>query len=203
MARSSNSSERRDQITRGLRRVMARSGYDGASIGEIARAAGVPSGIVHYHFVDKREILFALLAQLVEEHETALDAALAKANGDPRRELENFLDAHLSTGRSADPEALACWVALCAEALRETTVRAAYERAVAGTHRRLASILRHGVSRRVFRCRHPEAAAAAINATVQGYLVLAATARELIPRGTAAASAKAMAAGLVGLSKKR
>ena len=203
MPRPSNSTERRRQIVLGLRRVMARSGYDGASIGEIAKAAGVPSGIVHYHFEDKREILLALLATLIEEHEAALDVALAKAKGNPRRELDAFLDAHLSTGRTADPQALACWVAICAEALRDSAVRGAYEKSVAGIHRRLASILRHGISRKVFRLRSPEAAAAAIDATVQGYLVLAATARNLIPRGTAAASAKAMAAGLVGLSRKR
>lgn len=203
MARPVNTLERRRQIAEGLRGVMPRQGYDGSSIAEIAKAAGVPPGIVHYHFKDKREILLDLLSQLVEEHETALDAALERAKGDPRRELDQFLDAHLSTGRSADPQALACWVAICGEALRDADVRKAYEKAVRGTHRRLATILRHGVAARVFRCASPEAAAAAIDATVQGYLVLAATARALIPRGTAAASAKAMAAGLVGLHRSK
>jgi TetR/AcrR family transcriptional repressor of bet genes len=198
LGRPTNTDERRAQIVTGLRKAMARSGYDGASIADIARAARVPPGIVHYHFKDKREILLALLASLVDEHQAGLDAALARAKGDPRRELDLFLDAHLATGKNGDPEALICWVAICAEALREPAVRAAYSAAATGIHRRLASIIRHGVAAKQFRCRAPEAAVAAIAATVQGYLVLAATARELIPRGTAAAAAKAMAKGLLG-----
>jgi TetR/AcrR family transcriptional repressor of bet genes len=50
-----------------------------------------------------------------------------------------------------------------------------------------------------FRCADPDAAAAAILATIQGYFVLGATARELVPRGSAARAAAAMCEGLVGL----
>jgi TetR/AcrR family transcriptional repressor of bet genes len=42
-----------------------------------------------------------------------------------------------------------------------------------------------------------DAAASALVATIQGYFVLAATARSLIPKGSAASSTKKMAEGLL------
>jgi TetR/AcrR family transcriptional repressor of bet genes len=61
----------------------------------------------------------------------------------------------------------------------------------------LAAILRQGKSDKLFRCDDPLVDAAALVAAIQGYLVLAATARSVIPRGSAAASTKAMADGLL------
>jgi TetR/AcrR family transcriptional repressor of bet genes len=203
MARPTNTAERRTEIARGLRRVMAKKGYDGASIPEIAAAAKVAPGIVHYHFRDKKEILLEVLSSLVASHDAAIEAALVKAAGDPARELAAFLDVHLATGRNADPEALACWVALCGEALRDADCKAAYERALTTTARRLAGILRHGARTGAFTCKQPDAAAAALLATIQGYLVLAATARPLIPHSSAAPCARAMAAGLLSKSTSK
>ena len=61
----------------------------------------------------------------------------------------------------------------------------------------LAAIVRQGTSDRVFRCDNPLAAASALVAAIHGYLVLAATARSVIPKGSAAACTKAMADGLL------
>lgn len=201
MARPSNTVARRREIALGLRRVMAREGYEGASIPEIAKAAGVAPGIVHYHFRDKREVLLQVLIDLVSEHDAGLEAALSRCKGDPRRELDAFLDFHLATGRNADPEALACWVALCGEALRDATVRARYEEALTSSTRRLAGILARGKRDRVFASVDPVTAAPALMATIQGYLVIAATARPLIPHSSAAPAARAMARGLLGATK--
>jgi len=65
MARPSNTDQRREQITRALQAVMAKKGYDRASISEIAAAAGLAAGLVHYHFDSKLEILLAVLDRLV------------------------------------------------------------------------------------------------------------------------------------------
>jgi TetR/AcrR family transcriptional repressor of bet genes len=63
---------------------------------------------------------------------------------------------------------------------------------------RLAGVLARGAAAGVFACADPPAAAAALVALVQGYFVLAATSPTLVPRGSAAAAARAMAEGLVG-----
>jgi TetR/AcrR family transcriptional repressor of bet genes len=197
MPRPSNTEERRAQITGALVKVMAKRGYDGASIADIAKTAGLTAGLVHYHFDNKQEILLAALSELVARHEANLDARLAAAGADPIAQLVAFIDLHLGLGANADPDALACWILLSGEALREPRVRTEFERALEALAARLAALIRRGTEQRLFHCEALDAAASAIVALIHGYFVLAATARKLIPKGSAAPSAKRMAEGLL------
>ncbi len=45
------------RIVRAASRVFGRRGYDGASMGEVAREAGVSKGLLHYHFASKEDLL--------------------------------------------------------------------------------------------------------------------------------------------------
>ncbi len=198
MARPSNTAARQAQITRALRKVMAQHGYDGASIADIAKAARLTPGLVHYHFENKQQILLAALKELVVEHEARLAAKLSQSNGDAHVELGLFVDFHLGLGADADAEALACWILLSGEALREFKVRVEFERALQAMANRLTELILRGVTQRVFVCDAPEAAASALLATVQGYFVLVASARSVIPKGSAATATKRMAQGLLG-----
>jgi TetR/AcrR family transcriptional repressor of bet genes len=197
MARPSNTEQRRAQITRALTRVMARHGYDGATIADVAKAANLTPGLVHYHFKNKEEILLGLLTELVERHDERLEAKLTLAAADPTSEVVAFIDFHLGLGADADPDALACWVLICGEALRNNKVRARFEQALERMVARLERIIAGGVEQRAFTCPSTSAAASALFATIQGYFVLAATARRVIPRGSAAAATKQMAEGLL------
>jgi TetR/AcrR family transcriptional regulator, transcriptional repressor of bet genes len=199
MPRPSNTDERRAQITGALVKVMARNGYGGASIADIAKTARLTPGLVHYHFESKQEILLAALADLAARHEAHLEARLATAEADPAAQVAAFIDLHLGLGADADPEALACWILLSGEALREEKVRIEFERALQSLTARLAGLIRRGVEQRVFRCESIDAAASAIVALIQGYFVLAATARKLIPKGSAAPAAKQLAGALLRL----
>ncbi len=178
-------------------KVMAKHGYDGASVADIARAARLTPGLVHYHFKNKQQILLAALGELVARHDAHLEARLSQAGGDPIAEVAAFINFHLGLGADADAEALACWILLSGEALREPKVRVEFARALAATIARIAAIIRAGVQRRVFVCNSIDAAASALVAAVQGYFVLAATARAAIPRGSAAVSTMRMAEGLL------
>ncbi len=197
MARPSNTDERRAQIARALLTVMARKGYDGASIAEVAEAAQLTPGLVHYHFESKREILLLALKELGRGHLSRLEERLRGSGGDPARQLEAFLDFHLGLGADANPEALACWVLVGGEALREPMVQSLFEGTVAQLCRRLEVILRGGVEQGAFACAHLDAVAAGIIALIQGYLALAASARSTIPRGSAARTARLMVKGLL------
>ena len=198
MARTSNTDARRAQIVDALVDVMAKHGYDGASVATIAKRAGLAPGLVHYHFKNKLEILIEAVRALAARHAEALDAALAATPiDDAPAQLVAFVEVHLGLGAHADPEALACWVLMIAEALRERRVRAEVALVLADLAKRLAAIIRRGHASGQFACPAADAAAAALVATVQGYFTVAATARELIPSGSAARSALQMAEGLV------
>jgi TetR/AcrR family transcriptional regulator, transcriptional repressor of bet genes len=197
MPRPSNTAERRTQIARALLKVMAKSGYEGASVADVAKVAKIAPGLVHYHFKNKLEILLAAIDELAADYEERLDRHLKTADGDPEKELRKFVDAHLHTGSEADPEALACWIDISGESLREPRVKKAFARVMANSAARVGDILERGTALEIFACKEPEVAAAAILATIQGYFVLGANAREVIPSGSAARATMAMCEGLV------
>lgn len=203
MGRPSNTAERRAQIAGALLKVMASHGYERASIADIARAAELTPSLIHYHFGSKQEILLDAVRQLASRHRTGLEARLARATGGARGELAAFIDFHLGLGAAADPEALACWVLMSGEALREPAVRVEYESALAELTARLDQILRRGVGESVFTCSDVAAAAGALVAAIQGYFVLATSARSVIPRGSAARCVQQMADGLLGATRAR
>jgi TetR/AcrR family transcriptional regulator, transcriptional repressor of bet genes len=198
MPRPSNTEVRKAQITGALIKVMAKRGYDGASIADIAKAARLTPGLVHYHFKNKQQILLAALRGIVARHDAKLRARLGTPGDDPAAAVAGFIDFHLGLGADADPEALACWILLGGEALRDAKVRAELKCALEGTVARIAEVIERGVERGVFVCDPVDASASALVATIQGYFVLAATARTVIPKGSAATATKRMAEGLLG-----
>jgi len=200
MARPSNKKERQTQIIQGLVKAMAKHGYDGASIADIAKAAQLTPGLIHYHFKNKQQILLAALRNLASTHAESLEQRLGPCADAPYAALAAFIDFHLGLGADANPEALACWILLSGEALRNPKVRAEFEKALAGIKARLCAILQRGVAQEVFVCDSVDEAAGALMALIQGYMSLAATTKALIPHGSAARSAKHMAQGLLRTS---
>jgi TetR/AcrR family transcriptional repressor of bet genes len=176
---------------------MARRGYEGATVAEVARAAGLAPGIVHYHFDDKREILLALLDELALEASHRAQRALERAGESPLERLEAYLDAFLSRETDPDPEAVACWVAIGAEAIRDAKVKRAFGAALAASSATLEGLV---IGALVANGRGPSDAkviAAALHAAVQGYLLVSVTAPELIPPGSAAGATRRLARILV------
>jgi TetR/AcrR family fatty acid metabolism transcriptional regulator len=60
-------------------RVFAQSGYHGARMAEVARAAGVADGTVYLYFRGKRDLFVSLFEQGFADFLAGLDAALASA----------------------------------------------------------------------------------------------------------------------------
>ena len=196
MGRPSNTDERRAQIVRGMRKVLAKVGYERASIADVARAANLTAGLVHYHFDNKLEILEMLVHDLLAERAMLLEQKLLGARK-PASALDAFIEHHLHPGKDADPEALACWIVLTAEALREPKIKHALALGLHETIGKAEAILRDGMEQRVFKRIDVGAAAAALVALIQGYYTVSATAAGAIPKGSAATSAKRMMKGLL------
>jgi AcrR family transcriptional regulator len=60
---SDEESSKRRQILAGASKVFMDLGFDGASMGEIARAAGVSKGTLYVYFADKNRLFEAIVAQ--------------------------------------------------------------------------------------------------------------------------------------------
>jgi AcrR family transcriptional regulator len=86
--RKEHARETRQRILASARKLIVSKGFGGATIEAIAKDAGVAVQTVYAAFGSKRGILLALHEQLaVDADLTRLEAALAAAEGDPRRQL--------------------------------------------------------------------------------------------------------------------
>src|SRR5260370_8078716 len=78
-------SRKRRQILDGARKVFMDLGFDGASMGEIARSAGVSKGTLYVYFADKSRLFEAIV-----EEET-LEQGKVAFNFDPERDVTTTL----------------------------------------------------------------------------------------------------------------
>lgn len=66
-------SSKRRQILDGASKVFLDLGFDGASMGEIARAAGVSKGTLYVYFADKNRLFEAIVErEMLEQQKTRL-----------------------------------------------------------------------------------------------------------------------------------
>jgi AcrR family transcriptional regulator len=78
-------SSKRRQILDGARKVFMDLGFDGASMGEIARSAGVSKGTLYVYFADKSRLFEAIV------EEESLEQGKVKFNFDPARDVTTTL----------------------------------------------------------------------------------------------------------------
>lgn len=117
------------QIMRAALELWARDGYHGASLKDIAAAAGVSKSLVHYHFESKEHLLIELQADWCHRVAAAIRARLASAPPSidaALAALDQVWDALVAT-RAQFPFALEVW----RQSLHEPSIRArlhAFER---------------------------------------------------------------------------
>jgi len=202
MGRPSNTDERRAEIVHALRSVMARHGYERASIAAIAKEAGLAPGLVHYHFDSKAEILRALVEGLVRGAKARIDAHVTHAET-PEAKLDAFIDALLARGEDADPDAAACWALVGAEAVTQPEVRSLYRAFVSELAAELTLLFTRACHAADRSGEGSKAMAGALVATIEGYFALGAAVPDVIPMGSAAAMTRHMAHGLVSAQPRR
>ena len=86
--------KRRDQLVGYMIEAVADLGFARASIGEVARRAGVSKGVVTYHFAAKDDLIRAVIADVIASMEEYLTPRLLAA--DPARFPERFIAAYIS-----------------------------------------------------------------------------------------------------------
>ncbi|CAN5626918.1 hypothetical protein BH10CYA1_BH10CYA1_43000 [soil metagenome] len=194
MSRPSNTEPKRKQIVEALMSVMATCGYDGATIPLIAKAAGLTSGLVHYYFDSKQSILIELVLHLVRLVDARFQSAIKP---DPKSELAAYIDAHLALGTGANPTAVACWICIGAAAVNQPEIRVIFQEATANQVTTL-----EGICERILRAdgrqvRQKREIALGITAAIEGSYRLLISAPNMIPKGFASPTVKAMAFGLI------
>ena len=84
----SDGGAKRRQIMEGARQVFLSSGFDGASMNDVARAAGVSKGTLYAYFNSKEELFEAIIRG--EKSQSAERMCAFPREGDPREMLTDF-----------------------------------------------------------------------------------------------------------------
>jgi AcrR family transcriptional regulator len=131
-------SSKRRQILDGARKLFLDLGFDAASMGEIARAAGVSKGTLYVYFADKNRLFEAIV------EEESLEQGKVAFNLDPARDvtttLMDFGQAYIQLLCRPGVGSATRTVMAIAERMPEVG-RRFYENVVARTIRKLAAYL--------------------------------------------------------------
>jgi len=87
--------QRREVILAAAEETFGRRGYHGASLDDVAHAAGVSKALIYEHFASKRELHGALLDAEAEEIFARVEAAVQRGE-DGEQRLRNGIDAFLA-----------------------------------------------------------------------------------------------------------
>ncbi|MEU9115454.1 TetR/AcrR family transcriptional regulator [Streptomyces sp. NPDC048483] len=83
----------RERILRAALELIARDGFDGVRIADIAQLAGASTALVHYHFSNRAQLLTASLAQSLSAAEARLERrAGGKQRSSPPERFADLID---------------------------------------------------------------------------------------------------------------
>jgi AcrR family transcriptional regulator len=157
---------RREEIVQATIRCLARDGYSGLRMKEVARAAGVSQGILHYYFDSKRAILLAALQKVLDDLDRRLTPVL-KAAPDARAQVRAVIGSFLALA-DENREFWLVFVEFWGEMMHDrelSQVNAALYRRL---RRTLGAVVARGTRAGLFRRVAPEEAGSIVLALVDG-----------------------------------
>ena len=140
--------ERREQLEQAAARVIARRGYEAATLREVAREAGLSTGAIAYYYGGKEVLFAATLAAASRAFHERMAAAVERATG-PRAKL-------LAMARAAAPDtaearrAHALWIDYWAQAARDPRIAKLNTRIYDRWRNEMAELVRRGQQARTF-----------------------------------------------------
>jgi AcrR family transcriptional regulator len=146
---------RRERIFAGAMEAFAEHGYEGASMGAIADAAGITPAVIYDHFPSKAALQVELLERQTTELIAFVAAALEKAPEGPEASFRAGCDAYF---RFAEEHPLA-WRNLFHDSPSDPDVAAAYDRINAQATAAIAGFVKAEGAEQLRAFRDPEQAA--------------------------------------------
>lgn len=184
MPRKSNTEDRRAEIVAAMLTVIASNGYERATVQLIAKQAGLAPGLVHYHFKDKREILIAL-AKHLSDYVYERYSKFAEGADTAEKRLRAYLRARLGFGPGASADAVAAWVIVGSEAIRDEQVREVYQDAIGSEVKLLRELLSAYFADQQRSQTNVPRLTAVLMSFIEGAFQLSSAARKVMPRGYA------------------
>ena len=160
---------RRAQLIRAAYKVVGQKGYSDFTIRDIAREAGLSTGLVHYYFKNKEDLLLNVLKEMNANLKSYLNKALAELT-EPRDKLTAFCDQAFEL---VDKEKAYFYVLIdfWAQISRNKRIRQANVKLFQSYRDEIAAILKEGVAKGVFMVVDVKLASVIIISLIQGTII--------------------------------
>lgn len=157
--------QRRQQILDATHRVTLERGLHDVRIADVAAELDVSTGLIHYHFDTRDELLEAMLRETAAAEVAALRRALATLST-PEARLVRLIDEYLPSLKRDQSWVL--WIDVWGEALRDAHIRRISEDLDASWVEILAEVITEGVAGGSFTCPDPVESAWRLAALLDG-----------------------------------
>jgi AcrR family transcriptional regulator len=169
---------RRTEILETTCQVVIERGFAATRVADVANKLGVSTGLIHYHFESKDQLLAEAFRYAAEADLVRLSEQVANVAG-PIAKLDQIF--RLYTPVEAEPDWM-LWIDGWGEALRSPALREISQALDLRWKRMLEQIIEDGVQAGLFTCTDPNAAAWRMAALLDGLSVQATVHEGLISR---------------------
>jgi AcrR family transcriptional regulator len=139
--RDERKEETRAELVAAAGRVFARRGFHGASVEEIARAAGYSTGAIYWHFAGKDDLFLAVYEAFAAGLASDVEEIFAHGGGDLSGRAREAADRWMARVER-EPEFLILAHEFLVHAWREPELRQAFEHRLASVRLALARAIR-------------------------------------------------------------
>lgn len=167
---------RKEEILRATCDQVAERGFAKTRAADVARALGISTGLVFYHFESKDALLSAAFAYAAERDLQRLDAA-ARGEGSALERLASILRMYAPEDSGAG---WPLWIDSWATALRSSEMAEVSQRLDVRWKDTVADVIRQGVAAGELSCDDPNGAAWRITALLDGLAVQSTVHRDVV-----------------------
>jgi len=157
---------RRAQLTRAAYKVVGEKGYSDFTIKDIAREAGLSTGLVHYYFKNKEDLLFKLLKGMNDNLKHDLNKALTVLD-DPQEKLLAFCNEAFDLVHK-EKAYFSVLVDFLAQINRNKRIHQAIVKLFQSYRDEIVAILKEGVAKGVFAVADVQLTSVIIVSLIQG-----------------------------------
>ena len=158
--------ERRHQILAATHRVTLERGLHDVRVADVADELDVSTGLIHYHFATKDELIEAMLRETADRRGGRPSGRPGRAS--PRRRSAWTRRSRRTCRRCGGDPSWVLWIDVWGEALRDANVRRISEELDAAWVELIAEVIADGVAAGVFRCDDPVASSWRLCALLDG-----------------------------------
>jgi AcrR family transcriptional regulator len=160
---------RRAQLTRAAYKVVGQKGYYEFTIRDIAREAGLSTGLVHYYFKNKEDLLLNLLKEINRNMLVVLNKAIS-ASDDPKEKLNIFMNQAFNLVRD-EKDYFYIVIDFWTQVNKNDRMKRANTKLFKSYRDEISKILREGIEKGVFMKMDVDYTSAVIISIIQGMII--------------------------------